>query len=425
MRNWNLPSGIVLANADAIRIPLGDERIHCVVTSPPYWGICDYDMGDVDKKSLPVWSPSWYAPMVGMRPVHVPLWRGFLGQEPTISMFVGHLVSIFREVRRVLRDDGTLWLNLGDCYINSPGNGRGGVSLDGGNPYPRLGGMDKTQGEIPEKNLAGIPWRVVLALQADGWILRSDAPWLKPNAMPNAASDRPTKGHEYMFLLSKSPRYYYDPEAVRVGRRHRRTTDWYDFEVAIEAHLAYVQHLRDVRDSGGLLIEVDAGEPLAFNVNSKGYNGDHPATFPLELVYPCILAGTSNRGVCPVCGAPWTRETERKFVHQQDCSREATRRVQKPSAIQTGWAGSLRGTTHVTTTGWRPTCAHDAEPVPAVVLDPFCGSGTTGEQCRYLLRRFVGLDLSLPYLQREALPRARQGQTEESLAALPLFQILA
>jgi hypothetical protein len=157
------------------------------------------------------------------------------------------------------------------------------------------------------------------------------------------------------------------------------------------------------------------------HVNPAQFKGAHFATYPIDLVLPCLLAGTSAKGCCPICGAPWERETEREFRTQNDCSEVVASRRQKTTC--TGWDGFPRGTTHTNTLGWHPTCDHDAEPVPCIVLDPFAGSGTTGEACRTVPhpRRFVGLDLNGDYLSDFALPRAERKQTADSIAELPLF----
>ncbi|MCR8633456.1 site-specific DNA-methyltransferase [Paenibacillus sp. N5-1-1-5] len=193
------------------------EFFNCCVTSPPYLWVRDYGVPPSE------WPSVAYTQMAGLPPITVPDWTGCLGLEPTVEMFVGHIVLVFREVWRVLRDDGTLWLNFGDTYEGS----MKGRNADGaGNP----GGMHKQhRGQfagtiIPKehkakylkpKDLIGIPWRVAFALQADGWYLRMDNIWSKPNCMPESVTDRPTKAHEYMFLLSKNSRYYYDSEAIK------------------------------------------------------------------------------------------------------------------------------------------------------------------------------------------------------------------
>jgi DNA modification methylase len=175
---------------------LPGESVHCCVSSPPYWGLRDYGNGDAG-----------------------------IGLEPTLDEWVVKMVEVFREVRRVLRKDGTLWLNLGDAYGSGTRASRD-YSKTTKHGYWNNPGIDKRL-PAPAKQLLGLPWRVAFALQADGWYLRSDIIWSKPNPMPESVTDRPTKAHEYVFLLAKSQRYYYDAEAIKepvTGGTHSRGT---------------------------------------------------------------------------------------------------------------------------------------------------------------------------------------------------------
>jgi len=206
--------------------------VQCVVTSPPYWGLRDYGV------------------------------TGQIGLEPTPEAYVENMVQVFREVKRVLRDDGTVWLNLGDSYNSTSGFSRANKQWarkgrDGG-------ANDKKEIKHPTlktKDLIGIPWRVAFALQADGWYLRSDIVWHKPNPMPESVTDRPTKSHEYLFLLTKSVQYYYDAEAVREPAQDSKSG----------------RNLRSV-----------------WTINPKPYAEAHFATFPEKLVEPCVKAGTKH-----------------------------------------------------------------------------------------------------------------------------------
>jgi DNA modification methylase len=248
---------------------LPDESVHCVVTSPPYWGLRDYGVADQ------------------------------LGLEPTPEQYVENMVAVFREVRRVLRSDGTVWLNLGDSYASGE-IGR----HDGYNPTRANGTTtrkpfgERRQGTLDTglkpKDLVGIPWRVAFALQADGWYLRSDVIWSKPNPMPESVTDRPTKSHEYVFLLAKSPRYYFDADAVRETA----------LQPAGEA-IATGQHkVHDTRGNGASRLTTlgtnqgAAGRNIrtVWTVATQPYPGAHFAVFPEKLIEPCILAG------CPVDG---------------------------------------------------------------------------------------------------------------------------
>ncbi|MDN4600021.1 site-specific DNA-methyltransferase [Paenibacillus sp. F6_3S_P_1C] len=208
---------IITGNCIDVMPELDPESFHTCVTSPPYWGLRDYGL------EHSYWPETTYTPMPGLPPITVPEWTGCLGLEPTPEMFVAHTVLVFREVFRLLRQDGTLWMNFGDSYCSTaPGTQGDPIHARGyfsGVTEQRAAASAKMRPNIPEglkkKDLIGIPWRVAFALQADGWYLRSDVIWAKPNPMPESVGDRPTKAHEYMFLLSKSERYYYDKEAIK------------------------------------------------------------------------------------------------------------------------------------------------------------------------------------------------------------------
>lgn len=271
-------SSYSIINADVLDglAQLDDGSVQTCVTSPPYWGLRDYGV------------------------------EGQIGLEKTPEEYVERMVGVFREVRRVLKDDGTLWLNLGDIY----------------------GGPSGTQ----SKQLQGIPWRVAFALQADGWYLRQDIIWHKPNPMPESVRDRCTKAHEYIFLLSKQARYYYDQDACREKTGNEISEEEY-------AKLDGRRHFHEHDLTQGMMQYntefKSATHPLGRNKRSvwtvppQSYSEAHFATFPPKLIEPCILAG------CPVDG---------------------------------------------------------------IVLDPFCGSGTTGMVALRHGRRFIGIELNAEYV---------------------------
>lgn len=205
------------------RLPAGSVR--CVVTSPPYWGLRDYGIQEQ------------------------------IGLEVSMQQFLHRLVAIFAEVKRVLADDGTIWLNIGDGYTS--GN-RGYRAPDKKNPARAMDVRPDTPEGLKPKDLIGIPWRLAFALQADGWYLRSEVVWNKPNAMPESVKDRPARSHEFLFMLTKSERYFYDWQAVR-----------------------------ERADGGGL-----RNRRSVWNVNTKPFAGAHFATFPPDLIRPCIQAST-------------------------------------------------------------------------------------------------------------------------------------
>jgi DNA modification methylase len=357
------------------------------VTSPPYWGLRDYGAD------------------------------GQIGLEDSPDEFVARLVDVFREVRRVLRDDGTVWLNLGDSYASALACDRrnvvGAGSLENGKRDAR---PNRLVGGLKEKDLVGIPWRVAFALQADGWYLRSDIIWAKPNPMPESVTDRPTKSHEYVFLLSKSARYFYDSDAIRepdsgapAGNRTRRIADGSDGKRPAD-HLGASVPWENV--GGG------RNARSVWPITTRPYAGAHFATFPPELPERCISAGTSDAGACSACGSP----LERVVIATAPDGREAVMRGGKTrdvdgrplmgdNMIDHGTRGSFASAGGATlarrTGGWQATCSCDAGVVPQVVLDPFMGSGTTAWVARNLGRHAVGCELNPEYL---AIARERLRQ---------------
>jgi len=253
MSNVNIQTG----NCLDILPTMEAGSVNCCVTSPPYFGLRDY--GNDEQ----------------------------IGLEETPEAFVDSLVKVFREVKRVLADDGTLWLNLGDSYAMS--------GLPGGNP-DKHGGELRSRAKkrnVPKglkaKDLIGIPWRVAFALQQDGWYLRQDIIWSKPNPMPESVTDRCTKAHEYIFLLSKKPKYFYDAEAVKeICVEPVREREKNNGESSVETKL---------RGHSGMCGTGETrNKRSVWEVTTKPYSGAHFATFPPDLIKPCILAG------CPAGG---------------------------------------------------------------------------------------------------------------------------
>jgi site-specific DNA-methyltransferase (adenine-specific)/site-specific DNA-methyltransferase (cytosine-N4-specific) len=217
---------ILIGDSRPVLARFPDKSFQCCVTSPPYWGLRDYGI------------------------------EGQIGAEMSLDGYIENLVSVFREIRRVLADDGTLWLNIGDSYTSGNRTWR---DTDKKNPARAMSYRAPTPDGLKPKDLIGVPWRLAFALQADGWYLRSDIVWYKPNCQPESVKDRPTQSHEYIFLLSKSESYYYDHEAIKEptqdksGMRNRRTV---------------------------------------WAVNTEPFKAAHFAVFPPNLVKPCILAGS-------------------------------------------------------------------------------------------------------------------------------------
>jgi DNA modification methylase len=328
---------ILLGNAPDVLMELPDKSINCCVTSPPYWGLRDYGV------------------------------EGQLGLEKTPEEYVQKMVDLFREVRRVLRDDGTLWLNLGDTYAAGglgPGSGKQTTNYGSCNgshiEKPRLAPMG-----LKPKDLVGIPWRVAFALQADGWYIRSDIIWSKPNPMPESVTDRPTKSHEYIFLMSKSERYYYDHESIKEpaiyandDRRARAHENHKSMPTSIvngirprsDKQRGHSRRHAGFNDRWDLMDKYEQCSGMrnkrsVWTVSTHPFPEAHFATFPPDLIKPCILAG------CPDGG---------------------------------------------------------------IVLDPFMGAGTTGVVCADLGRNYIGIELNPEYVHI-ANERIKQATRQERL----------
>ena len=465
---WEVREGPVLS----VLAGMADRSVHAAITSPPYYGLRAYD-GD----QVVDWPAVEFYPMPGlnayMPPITIPAGPAALGGESDPMAYIGHLVAIFRELRRVLRDDGLLWLNLGDSYAGSGGAGgdyaAGGLK-DGQPRYTGTGRQAKQAGGLKPKDLIGIPSRAALALQADGWYWRSAIPWVKRNGMPESAEDRPGSAVEWVHLLAKSRRPFYDVTAVELpasdqsaaalqwGRRkgadhvlpghsaaahrgrdastapasrRRRNSDWW-FDSIRRA---------DAAGPVGAVPGPD-GEIIGLSCTVASFPGAHFATWPPALVEPMILASTSARGVCSVCGAPWVRVVAKTGDRVDRWAPGATA-IDAVYNDQVGASSVLRtGKTAVyETIAFQPSCTCAGhfvdepftpddpdrtwrkfiadmpvpDPVPAVVLDPFSGSGTTGAVALSLGRRYIGIELSAEYA---AMSRKRIGGAQPALFGL-------
>ncbi len=360
---------------------LPDESVNCCVTSPPYWGLRDYGV------------------------------PGQLGLEKTPEEYVAHMVEVFREVRRVLRTDGTLWLNLGDSYAGGgKGNYGTGISTHGGAVAKHAKGSDfPVPDGLKPKDLVGIPWRVAFALQADGWWLRQDIIWAKPNPMPESVTDRCTKAHEYIFMLSKSARYWYDAEAVSevsVGVWNSAES-WSARENMTAPELAKGADTEKMRTRGFGTNHPDADRNTrnrrsVWTITTKPYAEAHFATFPPEIPERCIKAGCPAK-VCAKCGEPWERVTEKSRSFESGSGKSGNDPVGKngPKLQGGGETGDIRRgpVVHSTTIGFSPACSCDAGTTSGTVLDPFFGAGTTGLVAMRLGREFIGLELNEKYCE--------------------------
>jgi DNA modification methylase len=399
---------------------ISDKSAHCTITSSPYFGLRSYGSPPIN------WPEIRFKPMAGLPELVIPAMEACLGNEDTPEAFVGHLVENAREVWRVLRDDGIYWLNLGDSYARAGGTDKKQP------PTSVVGNTQNTLLQMPsrkqsvadglkQKDLVGIPWRVALALQADGWYLRQDIIWQKNNPMPESVTDRCTKSHEHIFMLTKSPKYFFDNEAIkeplaessipRAGRKQKlmdRTglgTIGKQVENGIDSTHSYAGLALGRNGKTGYNLEAGTRNKRdVWQVNTKPFRGAHFAVFPPKLIEPMILAGTSEKGCCPQCGAQWTRIVESKPATSVACPKtqeahEARGGVGEPSST-VGKSGSGRIQGYSRTVGWEQGCKCENNiPVPCTVLDQFFGSGTTGMVALGLGRRAIGVELNPDYIK--------------------------
>ncbi len=424
-----------------------DGYFDCIVTSPPYWGLRDYgtaewvggapncdhrqatirkrrrlaeaanacdggnrkaeDRSDADALGLP------YRDVCGKcGAVRV---DKQLGLEPTPEEYVAHMVAVFREARRVLAPHGVCWVNLGDSYT-SGGRDTHGTRVGYKQQTNRGMSGENDPARAPQppglkpKDLCGIPWRVAFALQADGWWLRSDVVWAKGwsfcpdragNPMPESVGDRPVRAHEYVFMLSKRERYYYDATAVREVAIHAGRIVSYDGSQKNTDHENRTYPGATPRD-----IKVADGRNLrdVWAINTRGFPGAHFAVFPEELVEPCLRAGCPAQ-VCAECGKPWVRQVER--TDEPDTSAKGSRFDQGKTGGRDGGDRTQEGLRYLKqTTGFAPTCScpEGAVTRPGRVLDPFGGSGTVAVVAMREGRDSVLLELNPTYAE---MARAR------------------
>jgi site-specific DNA-methyltransferase (cytosine-N4-specific) len=440
----------VIANSESLHLPFADNTVDAAVTSPPYWGALRAYSGPQARD----WPAIAYPPMPGLPAVHIPAQRVALGHEPDPYAFVGHLLQVFREVRRVLRPSAALAVNLGDSYSGGAMSPVSPKSTLGARPgrerhlltnaaFQHGGNGESTRPGLPSKNLLLMPARLALAMQADGWILRSRMPggaevmpdddvgiepdivWRKVATMPESVRDRPTNDFEDVLIFSQGPRYFWDQEAGReeLSEIAKRQIEQARMGRRGEGRSKMAKERRDGDANVGAGGKGAAGSrgngtnPAGRNmrsvwtINPEPTDEDHFAAWPVALASRLIRVLTSEKGVCPECGAPWVREVERTKG-----DREAVRRPKHLQSSRSTLSLSGRGSEEWTRrggktreTGWQLPCGHCDEEilahvhhptryaVPATVLDPFAGLGRTWEACRATGRRFLGTDLGLGY----------------------------
>ena len=355
-----------------------DKSVHCIVTSPPYWNLRYYETPDV------IWPNIEYRPMVNIKEImkipgdlkcnHVWLesksyankgsgkyckkcgiWKGSLGNEPTAEQYIGNILTVCKELYRILRNDGCFYFNIGDTYKN--------------------------------KNLCGIPWRVALALQADNWYLRSEIIWSKVTPLPESVQDRPTKAHEHIFMFTKQEKYYWDHIAVMEDNNAQNTNRYNKvLNTYATENNTIGRHLRDV-----------------WHLKPTSVQDAHFAAFPLYIPEKCIKSGTSEYGVCASCGAPYKRLYESAFTEHTGKTQSLYPKGTSAHRIRLlGEKVRENGHEYVnikTTIGWERTCQCDTNEITqATVLDPFWGAGTTSLVAAQLRRNSIGIELNADYI---------------------------
>ena len=446
---------------------LPDESVQVCVTSPPYYNLRDYgtanwEGGDPDCDHLGPPKPTQAGfneryfnreakdsnkqaelrmPYVGTcGKCGAKRVDKQIGLEESLGEYIQSLVNVFREVNRVLRPDGTLWLNLGDSYAGS-GKGRNANGVANVDPNSKQatsqgtieGHLTKSNTQLAPKNLMGVPWRVAFALQDDGWILRSEVIWHKPNPMPSPVKDRPTSSHEHIFLFAKSSKYYYDSDAIREPVKSDTPQAKRDIKRMQEGRKEFDGERKKHQDSKQQNSFI-AGNPAkgrnkrdVWSITTKPFKGAHFAVYPPDLIEPCILASTSEKGACVDCGTPWTRVTERVRIKRNELDPSDPR--YRPNTYDGAYekinGRGDAGYTQITEKGWQPGCECrgklvrkevsvngknkkqtvyeseiplDEHPIkPCVVLDPFGGSGTTAAVANAFRRDAILCELNPEY----------------------------
>lgn len=371
---------------------LPSDSVHEWATSPPYFALRSYLEDGHPDKALEI------------------------GTEESPEEYVDKMVEVFHEAKRVMHPSGVLFLNLGDSYANDANSGVSapGPMLQGSPNQPSPKKRWRGSYGLKKKDLIGIPWRVAFALCDDGWYLRQWMPWVKRNPMTESTDDRPGSGCESIFLFTKSPDYYYDFVAVRREDRGQRQGNKAGFArpervsqggrgspVNFEPGGGRALRNNDLWfDSVGLLLNED-GDMLGLDSGVGNFPGPHFATFPRDLIEPLILCGSSERGACPRCGAPWVRMVERERVAMRPGNSTKAKNIDTQTAEDKGWSspnviGNRDPERHCTimkTTGWAAGCGHGLKPVPTVVGDPFAGTGTTMAIAREHGRNVIGCDI--------------------------------
>ncbi len=404
---------------------------HSLVTSPPYWAVRDYETVHQE------WPEMEYTMHGGMFPVKIPAWKGELGLEPDPLMYIGHLVLIARKAWRILRDDGTMWINIADSYAAATKK-RTHVYYNG--PEKKHRQPRKDVPGLKRKDLVGIPWLLAFALRDEGWYWRQDIVWSKKSSMPESVVDRCTRSHEYILLFAKKRFYYFDEFAIMTKSKWDLSNNKYPYGRAIDGSA------NDIRKGQGDAIRRQK------NAEKKGYahrgknadngfankkngyfdeNGDmfggglarkrsvwlvgpqptkeaHFATYPEKLIEPCIKAGVPER-CCATCGAPYVRETSKRLIPTAKAAKTAIIDERDEKADKNDRGSNMQKDGFISgyinqrvTVAWTKTCDCDHfKTVPGRVYDPFSGSGTTRIVAVRENRHFLGHELNPNYNEIE------------------------
>ncbi len=484
---------------DVMRKLIADGvRVNMVCSSPPYWGLRSYGTTPVVWGGRDACAHEWGDEILtdtrgvqigravtsdarghgrGNVCVRCGAWRGELGLEPNVFEYIKHMVEVFDLVREILVDDGVCFVNIGDTYITRPNGGIGENSTINGQGSQIASreassqmSRQRNRGPLKMKDMALVPQRLAIALQEAGWWVRQDIIWAKPNPMPGSYKDRFTTSHEYVWLLAKSERYFFDDEAVkepssqnshaRMARAHsgyappgqdkhrgilaprpnrkdlpegqsrlagfrdaqragvnpkardRRPAGWAEGAANHKDLIGRYPRPKQNESFSAAVVDLVGMRRKrdVWTIPTTPYSGSHYATFPESLVEPCVLAGTSAHGHCPKCGAGWKRIIDVKYNNPGNRSTNGARSIENRD-ITAGFERRLER--EAATIGWEPSCACSLEPVPAVVLDPFMGTGTVAKVATRLGRHYLGCDLDH---KNELLQAERLGGTTMGLA---------
>lgn len=373
---------------DALRFvtALPDESVDCVVTSPPFYGLRDYGVD------------------------------GQIGLEDTPQAFITRLVGLFSQIRRVLKKTGVCWVNLGDSYASGEIGRHDSVQANNGREWSGTKKATIRQQQhnvtnLPSKSLLMIPARFAIAMQDDGWILRSECVWVKPNPMPESVKDRPTKSHEMVYMFTRSPRYWYDADAVRemAEAPTRRAASFRDGGVYTNNRSFNNSATKDKATHGDGEMGIGRNRRDVFTIATEPTPFAHFATFPQALIEPLILAGCPEK-LCAECGKPYEREVEVERTIESKSKRYNGVSMRND-------ANNYRQKATHTDKGIHPTCTCNAATRAGVVFDPFMGSGTTALVARRLGRHYLGCELNPKYAAL-ANTRLSHNTKEELTAAL-------